>query len=123
MKIALRARLWDVGELVCKERPELSKELAGARALAAEDIEENLVPFAEYVRKGREEGAPRPVPLARRLARSVCCCCGCGEAEREEDAPEADPSTPTRGGRRTGRCGCLGAGPEGREGEAASYLN
>jgi hypothetical protein len=109
LKIALRARLWGVGELVCQERPELSKELAAARAMEAEDIEENLVPFAEYVRKGREESARRPLPLARRLARSVCCCCGCEGEGGEEDGSNADPSTPARAGRRARWCGGLGA--------------
>ena len=39
LKIAIRARLWDVGDRICLARPDLKKELEAARALAAEDIE------------------------------------------------------------------------------------
>lgn len=34
------------------------------------------MPFAKYVRKGREGGRRRKVSLAKKIARIVCCCCG-----------------------------------------------
>ena len=39
LKIAIQARQWDIGEMVCKERPELSPELTTARTMATDNIE------------------------------------------------------------------------------------
>jgi hypothetical protein len=45
--------------------------------------QENLVPFAEYVRKGREKRL-RSVPLATKIARTICCCGAAPEADDDD---------------------------------------
>ena len=110
LKISLRCGLWDIADKVCEENPELSKELAAARSMAAENIEENMVPFAEYVRKGREQGRRRP-SLARRLAQKVCCCCSSSRADADlgdEDGRDLDAAVAReRGGSRGRGSGCF----------------
>ena len=39
LKIAIRARMWEVGDKICAARPDLAKELAAARGMADEGIE------------------------------------------------------------------------------------
>ena len=64
-----------------------------------ENIEENLVPFAEYVRKGRQGGPQRTYPLSQRLARVICCFCRSpSHADDDIDAVLARERAEGRGG-------------------------
>ena len=66
--VFMRERVWRL--MTCAD---------GAHAIA----QENLVPFAEYVRKGREQ-RHRSVPLTTKIARTICCCRAAPEVDDDD---------------------------------------
>ena len=110
LQMAIRSGLWDIGDRVVAVRPDLSNELAFARSMATDDIEENLVPFAEYVRKGREK-RHRPLPLTTRIAHGMCYCCGCSTADADDDDLDTvlqQERAAAQAGRPQSCCRCFG---------------